>query len=199
MILGRTQYRYVTTGEGFLFLHIPLNNPQTVYYHLAEPTINVNTQIWSYPMTQKFHHCTTVSQVVAFCLLALPQAQCLQRWHQEVVDALDIWNVDYSIVLCAIPKSNRKETPTSDYIPQTYHLKERSPIKLHPRRSQVSYSSICHSKVRNDKDPLDASNNKPECRSINTPSQPPNCAIPTRGSTSQSRSKSGSSHPAGSS
>ena len=131
MIQGGTQYGYITTGEAFVFLRIRIDDPRTVYYHLAEPGIDVIAQKEA---SQDFVHRTAVSQILAFSLLALESASGNQRWRQDAVDALDIWKVDYGAVLRAMPDSARMSPPDSEYHPETYTPVSSFTIGLRPRK-----------------------------------------------------------------
>lgn len=65
MIEGRIEYSYLTTGEGIVFLKIDWADTSILYYHLAVPEQEVRTH------TETAVHCTAVSQVLAFTLLAV--------------------------------------------------------------------------------------------------------------------------------
>ena len=65
MIHSGIQYSYITTGETFIFLRVPEDDPTVVLYHLAEPTSDVDGNPDA-PLRN-----TAVSQVFAFTLLAL--------------------------------------------------------------------------------------------------------------------------------
>ncbi|KAI9775097.1 MAG: hypothetical protein M1839_001449 [Geoglossum umbratile] len=72
MIAGKTCFSYITTSEAFIFLYIsPDFFPGTVYYHLAEPRSDVETQMTAFPGTEFYLNRTAVGQVLAFSLLAL--------------------------------------------------------------------------------------------------------------------------------
>ncbi|KAI9775098.1 MAG: hypothetical protein M1839_001450 [Geoglossum umbratile] len=71
MIKGKTCFGYITTSESFVFLYISPDFPDTVYYHLAEPRSNVETQMTAFPGTEFYLCRTAVGQVLAFSLLAL--------------------------------------------------------------------------------------------------------------------------------
>ncbi|RFU31113.1 hypothetical protein B7463_g5223, partial [Scytalidium lignicola] len=131
MIQGGTQYGYITTGEAFIFLRIKIDDPRTVYYHLAEPGTDVIAQKEA---SQGFVHRTAISQILAFSLLALESAQENQRWLQKDIDTLDTWQVDYEAILRAIPDSVRQSPPDSEYHPETCTPVSRFTMGLRPRK-----------------------------------------------------------------
>ena len=138
-----TQYGYITTGEAFVFLHIKLEDPTTVYYHLAEPNEDVIAQNEAFSNTEDYLHRTAISQVLAFSVLALESAQENREWREGVVKTLEKWEVDYKAILKGIPETPEtadKSSPfLSVYRPQTYSLDvpDRSPMhhRLRPRKT----------------------------------------------------------------
>ncbi|KAL5903131.1 hypothetical protein ACKVV7_011438 [Pyricularia oryzae] len=65
MIEGGLEYGLLTTGEAIVFLKIDWREPETLLYHLAEPT----AEVLAHP--GHFHLCTAVGQYLAFSLMAL--------------------------------------------------------------------------------------------------------------------------------
>ncbi|KAF1807928.1 hypothetical protein P152DRAFT_453300 [Eremomyces bilateralis CBS 781.70] len=121
MIEGGLEYSYLTTGEAFVFLKIDWGDPGALYYHLAEP----NQETRAHPET--FSHCTAVSQVLAFTLLALESPIHGQDERHRAMKQLHTWNDDYESILCAVPPSERKQSPPpSAYQPRTYKHVDRS-------------------------------------------------------------------------
>jgi Lipopolysaccharide kinase (Kdo/WaaP) family len=193
MIQGGTQYGYITTGEAFVFLHIRLDDPRTVYYHLAEPSIDVIAQRAA---SLDFVHRTAVSQVLAFSLLALESAPGNQRWRQEAVDALDTWEVDYEAILHAMPDSVRKSPPDSEYLPETYTPVGRFTMGLRTRKPPASRTCRPQSVPTDDQDSPHASDHESPPK---TPTRPSGRvrgsqnreARPTRGSKSSQQGSQG--------
>ncbi|KAH8653916.1 hypothetical protein BGZ61DRAFT_287905, partial [Ilyonectria robusta] len=65
MIEGGLEYGLLTTGEAIVFLRVDWEEPETLYYHLAEP----GPEVSAHP--NHFHVCTAVGQYLAFSLMAL--------------------------------------------------------------------------------------------------------------------------------
>ncbi|KAJ8065265.1 hypothetical protein OCU04_005964 [Sclerotinia nivalis] len=117
MIQGGVQYGYITTGEAFVFLHIQLDDPGTVYYHLIEPKVDVAVEM---DANQEFVDRTAVSQVLAFSLLAMESEPTSQTWRENAMNVLDTWEVEYEAVLREIPENVRKNPPPSKYRTKAY-------------------------------------------------------------------------------
>ncbi|KAF6786585.1 hypothetical protein CSOJ01_15399 [Colletotrichum sojae] len=112
-IIGKgIQYRYVCTGEAFVFLHIP-DDPTTVYYHVCIPNLDVLDN------DENRLHRTAVAQVFAFIIQALRTKPPPPSWH-DAAAAIDTWAVEYDDVLRNIPESVRKEARDSPYKPQRW-------------------------------------------------------------------------------
>jgi hypothetical protein len=73
MIYAGLEYGYVYTGKAFIFLHVPYDNPSTVYYYLLVPEDDVGQTIgWKgNPNGNNWLHLTALGQVLAFTLYAL--------------------------------------------------------------------------------------------------------------------------------
>ncbi|TGO45984.1 hypothetical protein BCON_0352g00100 [Botryotinia convoluta] len=165
MIQGGTQYAYITTGEAFVFLHVPLDDPGTIYYHLVEPENDVLAQKEA---GQEFVHRTAVSQILAFTLLALESEAGNQKWIEDTMNMLDIWEVDYEAILHDIPDSVRTAPPSSEYRPKTYIPAKQFVMNLRNR----SANSTCRPYTS----PLD--NDDPESSDASDHEFPPD--TPTR-------------------
>ncbi|KAI9781063.1 MAG: hypothetical protein M1839_006340 [Geoglossum umbratile] len=114
MIEGNTCFGYITTGEAWVFLYISLDDPATVYYHLAEPRSDVETQRSTDPATESYLNRTAISQVVAFSLLALESPPPDQAWA-TYAETLPKWVEDPVAVLDQLPPTVRKTPPGSTY------------------------------------------------------------------------------------
>ena len=125
MIEGGLEYSYLTTSEAFVFLKIDWTDPNVLYFHLAEPT----HEILAHPENSR--HCTAVSQVLAFTLLALGARIHGQDDRDRATQILGTWKEDYEFILHSIPNSDRKQTPpASAFQPRVYKEIDRSPYLL---------------------------------------------------------------------
>jgi hypothetical protein len=133
MIEGGLEYAYLTTGEGFVFLKIDWKDPTILYYHLAEPKEEANAH------GSNARHCTAISQVLAFTLLATNAPIHGQAERKEATARLNLWQTDFATILSNIPETERKQTPPpSSYNPRTYKHVDRSPYLLRNRIAKMA-------------------------------------------------------------
>jgi hypothetical protein len=131
MITGLTQYGYISTGLAFVFLHISFNEPDMVYYYLAEPNPGVDSIIDYASASDEWLHHTAVRQVLAFCVLPLKEEIRPQSWWRQLLMDLPRWNVDFEKVLREIPEDLRHATPSvSEYMPSLVETIGGSGIQL---------------------------------------------------------------------
>ncbi|KAH7016457.1 uncharacterized protein B0I36DRAFT_337757 [Microdochium trichocladiopsis] len=124
MITGGLTYSYVTTGEAIVFLKIDWRTPEHLLFHLAEP----RAEVLAHPHNAV--HCTAVSQVLAFTLLAIEEQHSNPGQDDRVraMGQLGRWCVDHDAILKAVPESVRKQTPPpSAYAARDYGRIDRSP------------------------------------------------------------------------
>ncbi|KAH6851045.1 hypothetical protein B0I37DRAFT_429477 [Chaetomium sp. MPI-CAGE-AT-0009] len=97
MIEHGLQYSYLTTSEAFMFLKIDWRNPGNLYFHLAKPRDEVAAH------GRNGRHCTAVSQVLAFSILALRTRQKPQdaRIRARKRAKLNKWAVDCGLMMRA--------------------------------------------------------------------------------------------------
>ncbi|CAI0649851.1 unnamed protein product [Colletotrichum noveboracense] len=101
MIEGGLEYGLLTTGEAIVFLRIDWAESETLLYHLAEPTAEVQ----AYP--DHAHLWTAVGQYLAFSLMAvgLPGQRKLhgQDERRDVMKNLKTWLEDIETTLRSLP------------------------------------------------------------------------------------------------
>jgi hypothetical protein len=134
MIEGGLEYSLLTTGETIVFLKVDWREPETLYYHLAEP----GPEVLAHPYD--FHPCTSVGQYLAFSLMALglpgQRRGHGQAERQRAINRLKTWSQDFEATLRSIPDNERSApSGSSAYEPTTYKDVDRSPYLLrHERR-----------------------------------------------------------------
>ncbi|KAL7940092.1 hypothetical protein V8C42DRAFT_364366 [Trichoderma barbatum] len=135
MIEGGLVFGLLTTGEAIVFLKIDWDNPQTLYYHLAEP----GPEVSAHP--RNFHSCTAVGQYLAFTLVALARHWRRQQHGQEarrqVIQGLKTWAEDFESTLRSIPANVRHPPSGSPYQPTTYATFDRSPYPFRHNRRKI--------------------------------------------------------------
>ncbi|KAI4118400.1 MAG: hypothetical protein LQ345_001544 [Seirophora villosa] len=69
----------IITGEIMIFLRILKEDPRTVYFYHADPVAEVAEER---KLSQSFpHHCTSIAQLVSFCLMAHRAPVFDQKWR----------------------------------------------------------------------------------------------------------------------
>ncbi|KAI1122562.1 hypothetical protein F5Y10DRAFT_71307 [Nemania abortiva] len=127
MILGGLEFGLLTTGEAIVFLKVDWEEPDTLYYHLAEPA----SEAAAHP--HNIQSCAAVGQCLAFSLVALgspgERRQHGQDERERVKRDLRTWTQDFESTLHSIPAEERQAPDTSStYAPTTYSDVDRSPI-----------------------------------------------------------------------
>ena len=134
------QYGYITTGEADVFLKVDWNESAVVYFHLAEPAFEAAVQP---PETAPY--CTAISQVLAFCLLAMQTEPSPQGERNAVLHQLAEWAVDWENILGQIHTSSPDHQSSSSPFeePVDYAGVDRSPrvTRQRARRCEPEDSS----------------------------------------------------------
>ncbi|CAJ2500638.1 Uu.00g034910.m01.CDS01 [Anthostomella pinea] len=123
MIEGGLEYGLLTTGEAIVFLKVDWQDPETLYYHLAEP----GPEVADHPTD--FHSCTAVGEARTH----------RQNEREQAIRGLKRWAEDFETTLRSIPKDERLLPTGSSYAPETYASVSRSPHLLRdkPNRRRV--------------------------------------------------------------
>ncbi|GCB25579.1 hypothetical protein AAWM_08464 [Aspergillus awamori] len=114
MIDSGVRYGYICTGEAFVFLHIPKDDPTIIQYFLCIPNQDAQADVQADDEVRL--HRTAIGQVLAFTLQALAVEPPTQKWHDVAHDQLTTWKVEYLDVLREIPETLRKDPPASNYL-----------------------------------------------------------------------------------
>ncbi|KAJ8127507.1 hypothetical protein O1611_g6127 [Lasiodiplodia mahajangana] len=127
MIQGGLEFGLLTTGVAFVFLKIDWGDPDTLYYHLAEP----ESEAAAHP--DNIQSCAALGQYLAFHLMTLGSPGQRQQHGQDERErakmSLGTWDEDFESVLHSIPRDERQAPDdSSGYAPTTYSTFERSPI-----------------------------------------------------------------------
>ncbi|KAH6658643.1 hypothetical protein BKA67DRAFT_512165 [Truncatella angustata] len=131
MMESGLEYGLLTTGETIVFLKVDWAEPQTLYYHLAEP----GPEVLAHPNNANI--CSAVGQYLAFTLTALGAPGDRQQHGQEerrrATNGLKKWAEDFETTLRSVPENERSASSdnSSCYIPTTYgkvdHDEEAAP------------------------------------------------------------------------
>ncbi|KAI2741923.1 hypothetical protein DTO012A8_9953 [Penicillium roqueforti] len=140
MIDSGVQYGYICTGEAFVFLHIPEDDPTVIQYFIYIPNQDVQAD------DELRLHRTTIGQVLTFTLQTLAAEAPSQEWHDVAYDTLKTWEVEYLDVLRKIPETLRKDPQASNYRPSHWKIEPkthntRSCARCEPDMSTPKHSS----------------------------------------------------------
>ncbi|KAK5999157.1 Meiotic driver SPOK2-like protein [Cladobotryum mycophilum] len=136
MLTGGLEYGLLTTGEAIVFLKVDWQEPETLYYHLAEP----GPEVLDHP--NDVHSCSAVGQCLAFSLMALgPPGRRREHGQDERDQAIarsNRWAQDFETTLHSIPVEERKApSGSSAYKPTTYRGVNRSPYDFRQTRNRL--------------------------------------------------------------
>ncbi|PYI06187.1 metalloprotease m41 ftsh [Aspergillus sclerotiicarbonarius CBS 121057] len=131
MIDSGVRYGYICTGEAFVFLHIPEDDPTITQYFLCIPNQDVQAD------DELRLHRTAIGQVLAFTLQALAVEPPTQEWHDTAHKQLTTWEVEYLDVLREIPETLRKDPRASNYRPSHWKPERKRDRKIHNTRSRA--------------------------------------------------------------
>ncbi|KAI1418857.1 hypothetical protein F5Y12DRAFT_721519 [Xylaria sp. FL1777] len=127
MIVGGLEFGLLTTGEAIVFLKVDWEEPDTLYYHLAEP----KSEVAAHP--HNLQSCAAVGQYLAFGLMALgspgQRREHGQDERERVKRNLRTWTKDFESTLRSIPDDERQAPDSSStYAPTTYSTFDRTPV-----------------------------------------------------------------------
>ena len=150
MIDRGVQHGYISTGEAFIFGHIP-DDPTTFQYSVNIPKDDCVAD------SENHLERTAVAQVFAFTLQALRAGQPGAEWGDRARANLKRWKVEFVDVLAKIPITERKSRDASAYEPSVWLTspKQRRRYKLRSGCNNSSPERPTEDDYRDD-DPADA-------------------------------------------
>ncbi|KAK2625378.1 hypothetical protein QTJ16_005747 [Diplocarpon rosae] len=176
MIESGLEFSKVSTGVADVFLRLQEDEPHTLYYHLAEPTIEAEVQDEAQSEAQLEASIslsrTAVSQTLTFCLMALDSKPRSQEWRNRALETSSKAVIDFEEVLRQIPEEDKALTPPSSVYQARSSSFVRSPIKLRPRKPQQARNSCRSAEATLDEDPQGSSGTFDEPSDVDTPSKP---------------------------
>ncbi|KAM0800649.1 hypothetical protein BDR22DRAFT_963032 [Usnea florida] len=108
------EFGYLSTGEVYLFLQIRGRDPANVYYHLAEPKVDVDFEEDGLEAVAL----SAIGQVLCFCLRACGSRRRDQRWRRDAENACLVWSVNPEMIHAQMtPLQPEPEAPASEYKP----------------------------------------------------------------------------------
>ena len=120
------EYGYLSTGEIYIFLKIRHKEPDSVYYHLVEPNVDVDLDTNG----DEALVCSAISQALYFYIQASSSSRRNQQWRRAAKAKSLTWEVNTDLVLAQMsPSKSKIEAPSPEY-------KRRG--KLEPRPGESS-------------------------------------------------------------
>ncbi|KAI1120380.1 hypothetical protein F5Y10DRAFT_258558 [Nemania abortiva] len=131
MVKAGLAYGLLTTGQGIVFLKINWKNPETVYYHLADPIGELSSLEGD---IENIRYHSAVAQYLAFHLLALADySDIKQDVRVEAISKLRTWKMDFRNAASTVPDEQWEPPPTSSYVS---YRKYQDVDRTIPRRSR---------------------------------------------------------------
>ena len=132
MVDNGLEYSSIATGAAEVFLRVREDDPETVYYYLTEPKLDVegdNEYGFRYPFT-------AIARLLGFSLMAMHSRTRNQAWRHSASQRLHLWTEDFEDVLHQIPAEDRRDSPEGSlYSSPGYPIDPRSPYLT--RRSRI--------------------------------------------------------------
>lgn len=115
MTHGGLEYGYVCTGEAFIFLHVLVDDPSTVYYYLAVPEEDAGQMTgWTGDLNGDNRlHLTALGRIGIYALRVPPRDPAWTNW---AISRLKTWVMVYDNLLGEISET---DIPPSDFKPST--------------------------------------------------------------------------------
>ncbi|KAL9005866.1 MAG: hypothetical protein Q9188_001374 [Gyalolechia gomerana] len=110
MLKSGAIYGCLVTGESIVFLWLDINKPDTLYYHLALPKLEVYND--KYPTTF-LHPYTAVGYLATFCQMALHAEPRGEDWRKAAIEESEVWIIDMEKRLRQMEAHLLKELRTS--------------------------------------------------------------------------------------
>lgn len=107
MIQEGLEYSNVTNGLARVLLHVPYDNPSTLYYYFCDPNREVNgedKQSFQRPQT-------SIARVLCLCLMSFRSRQRDQGWRNSVRSQLHTWKTSFDHTRSQIPNEELKQNP----------------------------------------------------------------------------------------
>ncbi|OAT10196.1 hypothetical protein BDBG_05866 [Blastomyces gilchristii SLH14081] len=124
MIEDGIPYAYLTNGLALVLLHIPYEDPSTLYYYLCEPNLDLkaeDSRAFDQPKT-------ALARALCLCLMSFRSAPRDQNWRNAARAQLHIWKTSFDYTLSEIPEEElRQVPPDSEYTSSEYTGSEYLP------------------------------------------------------------------------
>ncbi|QVM06642.1 hypothetical protein D8B26_001347 [Coccidioides posadasii str. Silveira] len=128
MIQEGLEYSYLSTGLANVQLHVPFDDPATLYYDLGEPNLDVDADTWGSGGPK-----TEIERVLCLCLMSCVSQVRGQAWRNSARAQLPTWETNFSHIRSQIPANElRQKPPSPDYASTEPTSSEESPPEYVP-------------------------------------------------------------------
>lgn len=111
-------YGILATGSCLVFLHVAEDNPETLYYFLSEPTLDVQTMVRRGHTNWMKKPVTAIGRILALYLMSTTQPIRGLNWQSHVLPSLHKLGYDFNWVFTHIPPEELVYAPpASEYKP----------------------------------------------------------------------------------
>ena len=98
---------YLTNGLAQVLLHVPYDDPSTLYYYLCEPNMDVNAED-DHSFQQPN---TAIARVLCLCLMSSSLPVRNQEWRNSARAGLHIWKTSFDHTRAQIPEEELQQPP----------------------------------------------------------------------------------------
>ncbi|KAB8227884.1 uncharacterized protein BDW43DRAFT_234143 [Aspergillus alliaceus] len=141
MIQEGLEYSYLTNGFALVLLHVPYDEPSTLYYHLCEPNMEIDPDdncSFEQPLT-------AIARVLCLCLMSFGARFRDQAWRNNARAQLPLWKTSFDHTRSQIPERElRQNPPGSEYSPSgssartvSEYLPSSSPVESPTQRRRM--------------------------------------------------------------
>ncbi|KAL4945863.1 hypothetical protein BDV06DRAFT_183947 [Aspergillus oleicola] len=111
MIQEGLEYSYVTNGIARVLLHVPKDNPSTLYYFFCDPNSELDLEVNHTSQLLR----TSVARTLCLCLLAFRSPLRSQEWRTSARRGLEVWTTSLDYTYSQNPGAEQQQTiPHSD-------------------------------------------------------------------------------------
>ncbi|KKK12260.1 hypothetical protein ARAM_002694 [Aspergillus rambellii] len=107
MIQEGLEFSYITNGLAQVLLHVPHDDPSTLYYYLCEPSMDGTVED-NESFQQPF---TAIARVLCLCLMSFGSRVRDHGWRNRAQASLHIWNTSFDHIRAQIPDEELRQTP----------------------------------------------------------------------------------------
>ncbi|KAF5234164.1 hypothetical protein FANTH_12266 [Fusarium anthophilum] len=146
MIKEGCAYSTLTNGLARVLLHVPYDDPATLYYHLCEPNREIDCEDEQIMQQQPI---SSVARLLCLCLMSFRSPLRDQEWRNAVQSNLHIWKTSFDHTRSLIPGHELLQNPpqpdpsSSEYQPSSSPSMDSPTTGSHrvPTRSQAGCRS----------------------------------------------------------